>query len=352
MKKTLVCLAAFVFFSGCAHTPVDRTALSKTNIAVVKSESWHNVILDVDGNRDLDRNRENDSWFALPRLRDQAKLKPGEHTLTVIGVSAGSWYTLKFTAEPGHLYLVRDDLKVGGFWRFLASPLLTPPLARIWIVDAQSNNPMGEVIESWGEPVKGDTVFSLLGFFSWVPSRTEQRMVLFRRRDGLTVTWRRPNTRGGFALIPRSPDVYFISILVYGLPELKTEDMFADYVRKARQQFYSGPIQFRTMRHEEAVELLKGRADFCIKYHHQLLSKILRPMIPSPANPIDPELLLPRVDSPLAPNALFETFGFNCRVPTNQRFGIDFEYSHESIGQDKDPAMAEQADKYFSQLKF
>ena len=323
-------------------------------MVAVASENARDVIWAIDGKKEERR------WFTPPGWRVYAELTPGEHTLTVWCLYSGT-YTIKFTAELGHRYLIKDDLKGNDnsgneFWGLLP-PSFRPVAARhehlarrAWIVDVQSNKQTGEVLTSEREPVRDDTSFSLPNFFSWSPPQNKKEMVLSRNVGGFTVHWSRPSSRTDFTLGGGEPEDYFVSIRVYDLPELKSADEFTEYVRTARQKFYSGDIRTHFRDSKDAVMTLTSHADFCVRYHHELLTKIVYP--PSPANPIDPELLLSRPDIPLEPNTLLESSGYNCRIATNQKFGIDFEYAHQSRNQDEDLTMAEQAEQYFGQLKF
>jgi hypothetical protein len=308
-----------VLICGCGHAPSRSEPIAGKNIAVIGVEGRSVVVISqIDGKTEK-------TLLLQPKWLTRAELTPGEHVLTALYLpvfpansTTFSRYTFKFSAESGRYYIIRDDAERLGFWRRFLNDLLSRPhdLARLWIVDAESNKEIGELLESENEPVRNDTSLSLSPYFIWTHSGNEKRMALSRHKDGLTVKWVGQN----------AGESYSVAIRVYALPELNTADEFVDYLKQARRQRYSRPYSNQIKDLNEKMEKFVGRTDFCVRYRHALLEE----------NPH---------------RTLLESYGYSCRIPTKNRFGVDFEYSHQSDYQEKDPGMAEQADKYFGELK-
>lgn len=359
---TLLCLAA-----ACAHAPTSKPEKP----AIIKSEGPFATILQIDGRLALRR-------FLLPLLSNRlikAKLTPGEHTLTVLYGPGLPYFTFpmyrfKLSAESGHTYLVKYGAEREPERGLLEFPKRAPEFSRLWIADAESGKEVGKVLETMNEPVRDATILGLSDFFTWSPPQGEKPMVLSRHIDGLTVNWEgAPNLDWkGSTFV----DSYSAMIRVYELPELKTAEEFTNHVRQARQEAHAKRDWIRLKDLDESVETIASGADFCVKTRH--LSTVraqtrLRSQssgggsgLAGAAGSIPNEAILPLAaivavatlaTSPwLKSDTILESYGYNCRIPAKKGFGIVFEYSHRFIKDRKDPAMAEQAETYFSQLKF
>ena len=102
-------------------------------------------------------------------------------------------------------------------------------------------------------------------------------------------------------------ETYALSIFIFELPAIETEDAFLEYIKDGRKNDTDSK-RFDIVKDE--VSSYSDFSDFCVKYHSITLDKDAK-----------------KISKNKDPMAL-EMAGYVCRHPNNKNIGVNFDFSH------------------------
>lgn len=329
--------------AGCAH----RSEAPAAGAAAVDIKADNTLAL-IDGG----------GWLGW---RKRIDVPAGEHEALLMyhgsggaSTGSGSTYRIKLVLAEGRSYTIRSDVFSAGAWEKVKSKTLSdvPERARLWVEDSATGERVGELVESFNEPVDSDTRFEVPGSFVWAPEWDPAGKYVSRSTSSLTVKWyERPGR-----------EARRIVIAVRDVPALASAEALAEHVGQALAQARSRPGTDVLETLEQSVSTEAARAGVCVRYHHVVNERALHQGPGAlPPNSFDGlsglEALVAAAGVAVLPllhgqRQLVEAVGYFCRAPGAPGRAVDFRYDHLTLDNDRDPDLSAQAERHFSRLRF